>query len=394
MSTKNTQNTEDMLDQTFANFDSQVTGIEEEVSNKTPIASNSGSKNNLMLFIAAGIAAVGAIAYIVVIKGGMLDGGQPQPQQVAAPPIQQSPAPTADVNVGVPAVPTVPGVTDINQVNGGVPTVPANPSVTDINQVNGGVPTVPNINQVNGSSPTVPGVPSVPNINQVNGGVPTVPGVPSVTYINQVNGSSPIDSQNQNTVKESSASIMMAEELKSMFDRQISEFKTDLTDVSVRVGAIESAVSEQKDINKKVEERLTVLESGIHVNSKKARLERMKKEKQLEQKKSNANSEDNPVVKKKYSKKKVEEKKLSKEENKEESLLVDKSDSLSKKVKENENMPKIEVHSIYGGRAWIKKSDGSLATYEVGDTLSSGEKIRKINDDSFEIITDKRTISK
>ncbi len=434
MSTKNTQNTEDMLDQTFANFDSQVTGIEEEVSNKKPVATSGGGKSNLMLFIAAGIAAVGAIAYIVVIKGGMLDGGQPAqqqpPAQVAAPAAQpNAQTPPVDMNAPqlpnqnapvVPGAPALPGTPAVPEVKVEAPVVP--PVAPAVPEVKVEAPVVPPVAPV---VPTVPEVkveaPVVPPVAQPSN-APAVPGVPSLPAI-KLDNLKAIGGKPAAPGSESSASIMLAEELKSMFDRQTAEFKTELTDVSTRVGAIESAVTEQKDINKKVEERLVKLESGAVVPAGKSKLEaiKMKSAKQAEEKKSEevtATEEEKPVVKQKYSKKKeavktdkkekadkkeVKSKAVEKAETKDDSLLVDKSEPsttattvTAKKGKEvvKVNMPKIEVHSIYGGRAWVKNSDGSLATYEAGDTLPTGEKIKKINDDAFEIVTDKRTISK
>lgn len=428
MSTKNTQNTEDMLDQTFANFDSQVTGIEEEVSNKRPVAAT-GGKSNMMLFIAAGIAAVGAIAYIVVIKGGMLDGGQPapvQPQAQVAPAIPSQPVtPPVDTNApqlpgATPAVPPIdastPAVPELPQA----PQLPGTPAIPVPPVVDATAPVVPPAPPVDASVPTAPVIPEVkvevPAVTAPSANT-SVPSLPAVKIDNlkaiSVKPSAVVGS-------ESSASIMLAEELKSMFERQTSEFKTELTDVSTRVGAIESAVTEQKDINKKVEERLVKLENGAVVPAGKSKLEaiKIKSAKQAEENKaeeSASKEEEKPVVKQKYSKKKEVAKKVKptttkkevkttsvKEEVKDDSLLIDKSEPSTpvsvKKSKEKEvvkvNMPKIEVHSIYGGRAWVKNADGSLATYEVGDTLPTGEKIKKVNDDAFEIVTDKRTISK
>jgi hypothetical protein len=451
MSTKNTQNTEDMLDQTFANFDSQVTGIEEEVSNKKPVAAT-GGKSNMMLFIAAGIAAVGAIAYIVVIKGGMLDGGQPapvQPQAQVAPANPGQPAtPTVDTNAPqLPgATPTVPPVDASNPAVPGLPQAPQLPGAPAIPVppvVDATAPVVPPTPPVDASVPTAPVIPEVkveapqvaptiPKAPEVKVEVPavtapvantSVPSLPAVKIDNlKAIGVKP----SAGVGSESSASIMLAEELKSMFERQTSEFKTELTDVSTRVGAIESAVTEQKDINKKVEERLVKLENGAVVPAGKSKLEaiKIKSAKQAEEKKAEESAskeeEEKPVVKQKYSKKKevavakkVKPTTTKKEvkptsvkeeakEAKDDSLLIDKSEPSApvsvKKSKEKEvvkvNMPKIEVHSIYGGRAWVKNADGSLATYEVGDTLPTGEKIKKVNDDAFEIVTDKRTISK
>ncbi len=441
MSTKNTQNTEDMLDQTFANFDSQVTGIEEEVSNKKPVAATGGGKSNLMLFIAAGIAAVGAIAYIVVIKGGMLDGGQPaqgQPQaQVAAaapnqpvtPPVDatapQVPNATPTMPPVDPNAPTVPGMPQAPTLPGApaMPTPPAldatAPIVPPTPPVDVAAPTVAVVPEVKVEAPQVaPVIPKSPEVKvEAPTATPSVPSLPAVKIDNlkAIGGVKPTTG----VASESSASIMLAEELKSMFERQTSEFKTELTDVSTRVGAIESAVTEQKDINKKVEERLVKLENGAVVPAGKSKLEaiKMKSAKQAEEKQAEESvskeEEEKPVVKQKYSKKKEVAKKVKptptkkevkpaalKEEVKDDSLLIDKSEPATpvavKKGKEvvKVNMPKIEVHSIYGGRAWVKNSDGSLATYEAGDTLPTGEKIKKINDDAFEIVTDKRTISK
>src|SRR5579875_2399061 len=70
MSTKS-QKTEDMLDQTFANFDTEVTGAETQQTQAGGKAkSNDGAKksSNMMVFIGAGVAAVGAVAYLFVLK--------------------------------------------------------------------------------------------------------------------------------------------------------------------------------------------------------------------------------------------------------------------------------------------------------------------------------------
>ena len=85
-----------------------------------------------------------------------------------------------------------------------------------------------------------------------------------------------------------------------------------------------------------------------------------------------------------------------------EEVLVDKTNVVSKPVErtnkavESEittsSLPDYKVHSIFSGRVWLKNSDGTLATYQEGERLPSGELIKKINTETFSVETDKRKI--
>ena len=76
-------------------------------------------------------------------------------------------------------------------------------------------------------------------------------------------------------------------------------------------------------------------------------------------------------------------------------VLIDKSGgrrTSSQNVQEQDNSQKVEIHSIYGGRVWTKNEDGSLSTFTVGDKLPNGEIIRRIDDENFTVSTNKKTI--
>ncbi len=166
--------------------------------------------------------------------------------------------------------------------------------------------------------------------------------------------------------------VAVVEELKSMFDQQTNEFRMVLTDIDVRVTNLEGNIAEQKEINTKVDERLVALEKGKRSVAKSVSGNQVKKS----------------VVKKATVSKKEEA--VFKEAN----ILVDKASETKKNKSEDTSLSQINLHSIYGGRIWIKNIDGSLSTFSTGDILPTGETIKSIDDEKFEVKTNKRVIGK
>lgn len=58
-------------------------------------------------------------------------------------------------------------------------------------------------------------------------------------------------------------------------------------------------------------------------------------------------------------------------------------------------LPSLNVHALVDGRFWIKKTDGTIESYKVGDKLPTGEVVNEVykKKDGNYIVTDKRTIN-
>lgn len=375
MSTKS-QKTEDMLDQTFANFDTEVTGAEtQQPSGGKSNSNESGKKTNMMLFIGAGVAAVLSVGYLFVVKPML----EPAPQQE----IKKSVKPLA----AAPEAEPTPPVNPMDQAQAAAPesaptnlpvdplaiaNANANANATDpLAQANQGAITDPAA-QVN-QAQVVPANPTVDPTAQVNQAqvVPTAP-------VNQptapVKSEAPIATAP--VAGANVQSVAVVDELKSMFDKQSNEFKTVLTDIDTRVGGLESAVSEQKNVNNAFDQRITALESGAKpvVN---------------QVKKSSVAKSTIVRAKKKAS--------VAKQEKIDAAVLVDKSTDNKPKAEKVEKTEKaalatVAVHSIYAGRLWVKNNDGSLSTFSAGEKLPTGEVIKSIDDENFSVTTDKRVI--
>jgi type II secretory pathway component PulM len=317
MSTKTSQKTEDMLDQTFANFDSEVTGAEtQQTKGSSEPGSNSTKKSkNLMIFIGAGIIAVGGVAYFLVLK----------------PQLEQKPVVRAAVKAPVAKAPAVDPVAQAQEQAKALEKAktPVQEQAQALAQSMGQAQ-APVVDPLQAQAPVVGVVNSQP--------------------------------------------VAVVEELKSMFDQQTNEFRMVLTDIDGRVTNLEGNIAEQKQINTKVDERLVALEKG-------------------KSKRTTSNSVVGNQVKRSVAKKATVVKKedaVFKEAN----VLVDKaSESQKTKIEEN-SLAQINLHSIYGGRIWVKNSDGSLSTFSAGDKLPTGETIKSIDDEKFEVKTNKRVIGK
>ncbi len=386
MSTKNSQKTEDMLDQTFANFDTQVTGMDAQTGdaggqgNKgEPTGGAKKKSSNTVLFIAAGVAAIAVVGYLFVLKPMMAEPEYTPPPMAAKQNNQPKPeapkAPEAQPVAEAPQVPVVPNVAEAPKAPEVPAAVPQMPNLPGANVSVPQVPAVPNVAE----APQVPVVPTVPNVAEA----PKAPEVPAVPQMPVVPDLTKAVDPKVNAAN--STSVAAVEELKSLFDAQTSEFRTVLSDIDMKLTGIESNVQKQNEINSKVEERLTALESG----KKSSVVKKAESKKEDESDKA-------VVVKKvvKPVKKVVKSEPTVKNAASDSEVLVDKSSSVVTKKEVKASLPEVNVYSVYGGRVWVKNADGSLSTYSVGDEIVAGEKIKNINDETFEVVTNKRSIKK
>lgn len=385
MSTKS-QKTEDMLDQTFANFDTEVTGAETQqapAGGKAKSGDGAKKSSNMMVFVGAGIAAVGAVAYLFVVKP-MLE--QPAPQSVkpikplAAAPEQEKVTEVAPAQVNDPLTANQANQDQVNdplaQLNQGQVTDPlaqanqgqVNDPLAQANQANVNEQLAQTQEHANDPLAQL-------NQGQVN---TTTPVVAPIAQQNQVAPVNPPVVKTEVTVTQPQVvtsanvqSVAVVDELKNMFDKQSNEFKTVLTDIDTRVVGIESAINEQKNVNNKFDQRITALEGNKPVVN--------------QVKKSSATKSNVVRTKKKAA---VVDKKN------DNAVLVDKSSEVKSKTEKVEkvSLPNVSLHSIYAGRLWVKNSDGSLSTYSAGDKLATGEVIKSIDDENFSVTTDKRVI--
>jgi hypothetical protein len=386
MSTKS-QKTEDMLDQTFANFDTEVTGAETQQASSGKSNSNeAGKKTNMMLFIGAGVAAVLSIGYLFVIKPML----EPAPMHsvksnavkpmAAAPEVTPTPTPAVDPLAQPSQAQATDPLAQPNQAQATDPLAQPNQATDPLGQPNQVQAQVtdplaqPNQAAVNPATPTVE---PMAQANQVHANANANPVAPTptpvaattkpVTQPVAVKAEAPVASANVQ-------SVAVVDELKSMFDKQSNEFKTVLTDIDTRVGGLESAINEQKNVNSGFDQRITALEG------KKPVVNQPRK----------ASVAKSTVVR---AKKKAS---VAKPVKNDAAVLLDNSADKPKAEKvekvEKSSLANVAVHSIYSGRLWVKNNDGSLSTYSAGEKLPTGEVIKSIDDENFSVTTDKRVI--
>lgn len=177
------------------------------------------------------------------------------------------------------------------------------------------------------------------------------------------------------------------DELRSLFDKH----SIEIDKLDIRVTALEAkfdkSIQEQLAINKRVEERLSKLESGGVSKSSSSN--------------SNNSSKQNASVKNTQRKrvKKASAQKttsttskvtVSNEPSLESTTIVDKRNVVAVAKPKQQNL---EIHSVFSGRLWIKNSDSTLSTFAVGEAIPGGEKIKRIDEIGRKIYTDKRAIS-
>lgn len=378
MKDKASEKTEDeVLDQTFGGGDQTFDSFDEEMTNNAKGSGESssaevfnkkpGASSNTVLAISAGVASVLVAVYIFAIKP-MLN---PVPQQnvtkISVPDINTVAVDGKPVSPVSPESPEKKVARDFLTGNGAVVST-ASPSI---------IPTAP---MVVASAPiavmvvtpvALPTVTSTPVAPPPTIVTPTI-----VAIIPEVKVTEAV----KEVVKENDSSAATISELGKRFEVQGQQFRIALDDVGTKVSNLEKFRDEQLVTNKNVEQRLSGLEG----------------------KKSLVTSEPTSkgTVKKltKAGKNKTFYKKEIREVKKENiNVLVDKSEVKDARVKEvviKEYQNDYNIHSIYGGRVWLKNTDGSLSTYISGDRLPSGELIKNIDDEKYSIITDKRTLSK
>jgi Skp family chaperone for outer membrane proteins len=401
MSENMSQNTEsDFLDQTFKDIDNSVS-LEETEDNggqeaNKPAEKKGGISKNVML-LGGGVGVAVLLAGYWFLTNGQVQAPQPE-QQVAQedvkqeqPPIsfnepEPQPEQTAIQEI-VPPIPTP--IQDALTIN-----TPADPFAPP--QVDPFAPTNPTSQQVvepvdpfasqNISSVVMPEqipqlsdpVQSFANDNlnkEVNsvleGAVVTPP--ESVEPIQAIVSNAPQTAH--------------VDELRSLFDKH----SIEIDKLDIRVTALEAkfdkSIQEQLAINKRVEERLSKLESGGVSKSSSSN--------------SNNSSKQNASVKNTQRKrvKKASAKKItsttskvtvSNEPSLESTTIVDKRDVVAVAKPKQQNL---EIHSVFSGRLWIKNSDSTLSTFAVGEAIPGGEKIKRIDEIGRKIYTDKRAIS-
>ena len=177
------------------------------------------------------------------------------------------------------------------------------------------------------------------------------------------------------------------DELRSLFDKH----SIEIDKLDIRVTALETkfdkSIQEQLAINKRVEERLSKLESGGESKSSSSNSINSSKQK------ASAKNTQRKRVKKASAQKTTSTTSkvtVSNEPSLESTTIVDKRDVVAVAKPKQQNL---EIHSVFSGRLWIKNSDSTLSTFAVGEAIPGGEKIKRIDEIGRKIYTDKRAIS-
>lgn len=375
MSEKTSQKTEEeMLDQTFGEYD-------EEITVDTSTATGDGSskavvkkKNNTNAIIigVVGVLAVGVVGAKFLSSSNAPAQQEPvvAPQPVAeAPVVSPTPEPVAPV-VGEPVAPTVPPEATVT------PVVPEeNNDVAAVEPVVPNTPTLPEVGQV----PTPPVEQPAPVAE-----TPVVPTPEPVAPVVKPEPAKVDVASNPNVLSGNAQQSDLVNQIQSMFDKQNQDFKGALSDINGKITNVEKVLNDQQKINLSVEERLSRLEAGKSVVYKEKTTTTttniVKKPKKKAPKKAPVKPVSNDVL-------------IDKSANESSSIILE-TDKEKDVVKVEPKLQGIEIHSVYAGRIWTKNADGSLSTFVTGDRLPSGEVIKKVDDEKFQVTTDKRVIGK
>lgn len=163
-------------------------------------------------------------------------------------------------------------------------------------------------------------------------------------------------------------------QLQKMFAEQSKEISDSIGKVATRVDTVDQEMQKQQEINASIEKRLEVLERADHVKVKHEDV-------------SFGTKLSEHAVKGESSHRVRHSHKAHRHVVHGAAVLVDKSHE-----KPLLNLPKMRIYSVYSGRAWFKNQDGTLSTYAVGDRLPTGEIVKRIDDSTEDVITDKRVI--
>jgi len=374
MATKNSQKTEDMLDQTFANFDNEVTGAQNQQFQDKEHNNNVTEKkksSNMPIYIGAGVAAVGIASYLFVIKP-MLNSNstsiESQQVKVTVQTTGETQQVTASLTPEVPETPPqgIPDAQITNQEQSAMQIQVTSDGIQtpEVSITSSGIST-PDVS-ITSNNTLTPEVLIGQSKNAETINLNTNNNTQSIVSINQ---SKNVETKNPNTKttdNNNAQSIAIISELKNMFEQQTNEFKSALTNVDGRITNLENSVS-------KIEQHLETLENERPKISA-----------------PHASKAKKATVKHKI-KKNANKKQVTKEETY--SIIVDKRNSDAKDERlEESNLSSVKIHSIYNGRLWIKNDDNTLSTYTVGEKLPTGEVIKSIDDVNLKITTNKRVI--
>jgi len=391
MSDKTSQSTEEeMLDQTFGGYDEEMTSRTEDPNTAPQSETAKKKSNNAVIFTVAGVAAAGVIGY-------MFFGGNNPPVQTQ-PPVTQAVTPVEPVVVQpvqqqtpvTPATTTPDGnflegqSSDQNPLagtqgtvntNGEVdaaniqPTTVTNTSTTATGSTTVDTTIVPSANTSVASTQGV--VTPVGTTTTVTTSVPTnntatISPVVNEPVVAPVTSTVSVTPTNTSVAGNNLAQQSLVNELKQLFDQQTKEIRTSVDGMGNRIGDLEKA-------NKSIEERLANLEAGKPTVVAKPVITKA------------------PVKAKKVVRKAVKVIKSKTEQNHRD-VLIDKSSSTTTTTV-TAKPADIQIHSIYAGRVWTKNKDGSLSTFSSGDTLPSGEVIKRVDEEKGQIVTSKRVIN-
>lgn len=380
MSEKSQKTEEEMLDQTFGTYDAEMTAEPDAetvntTTSKTVTTAKKPMNSNVIIAGGVGLAAIAFLGYKF-----MAAPAQPQQQQQVQ---QVQPlTPVAPVVQQTAVAPVVATTTTETTVQPQADTSAAAQYLSNSN------PLAPKADKVETAAVVAP-QPEAPK-TEVKVDEPKVEPVKTVVKTEVQTQQPKVDvTLNPNVVASNAAQSGLTSELKSLFDKQTQEIKGAVENVGNRVDKLEQTVAKQESTNKSIESRLQNLENGKVVKVVKTTVT---EDSDVKPVKHVVKHNRKPVV--------VRHRhittKVAKEPKQESSVLIDKSVNSTVLVndKVDSGYQNIEIHSVYGGRVWTKNKDGSLSTYAVGERLPSGEIIKKIDDDKFKVITDKRTISK
>lgn len=336
----------DLLDSTFGGYDAEMTAQTEDPHTINDVPEKKKNNSNMIIFGIGGVAALGVVGYMF-LHGKPVENVPQQQTAVTVPPVQQS------VQSPIPQ-PVQPQIDDATNFLSNT----KNPMV-------GNKDVTPPIVQ-----PTLPI--EVKNNNIKNPMLDNKGTIPSQSLLNN---SVVSDNAKNNVVQQ-----QLVSQIKDMFDSQTKEIKDSVDQVGNRVSALEKVATEQTDINKSIEDRLVILESGKRTKYVATDIEGTAKIVKHKHKK-------HTVKKVMHEKTNVAVKKDKSENTENNDVLIDKSSE-----KPVVTYPAIQIYSVYAGRVWIKNKDGSLSTFAESDKLPTGELIKRVDAEKSQIITDKRVI--
>lgn len=433
MSDKTSQRTqEEMLDQTFGQYDDEMTTQTEDPQTvEQQITGKDKKKNsNILIYAVGGLAAVGVVGYVLL-------SGQSVPvenQQVAVAPvapvapvnttettevevaINQTPSPNPSNNTTVlpqenflanqNIVGTPLAGERVNEQLDRAQVAPAKEEVVEQTPASNpfgqttGITGGQSQQIISGPPLLPPNSPPLPEL-EMNGDVLVLPTINDSINdsINQTILPSFPTQVESPSIANNLVQTELVSQLQKMFEKQTLEIKDSIGEIDKKVVSLEQelnkATKEQKDINKSLEERLAKLESGQQtkdVNEESKTAEDKAEEKKEVKPEVKPAPKPKPVAKP-TPKPKPKPVAKPKRANKGSDVLVDKSSTRQRTSQNRNAKPRadVKIHSIFSGRVWTRNADGSLSTFTVGERLPNGEVIKQVGSDRI-ITTSGRVI--